>query len=131
MRRGEPRKLPPLTRSRGMIAASLLVVAVVATYASLAMLSLSVSAPGFPSGLVGNVASDVGGVVWHSPTLDEFGVKVLGQAAAPSVTTGTAQPIDFPRTQRAGFSRLKIQNGSTKAVNLEVRVEGALGVTAL
>ena len=108
MRRGEPRKLAPLTRSRGMIAASLLVAAVVAAYASLAMLSLSASTSGIVLGAAANVEQFVGSVGWHQPGLRMLGVKVLDHAAGPSLDTsgGALTPIDFGRVRGRGLSTI-------------------------
>ena len=66
MRWGEPNKVPPLTRSRGMFAASSLVVAVLATYASVAVLSLSAAAPFSIVGHLPGVHALVKGIGWDS-----------------------------------------------------------------
>ena len=51
MRWGEPTRLPPLRRGRGLAAAALLTVGLVAAYAILAVLSLTSVAPSFLDGV--------------------------------------------------------------------------------
>ncbi len=134
MRRGEPRKLAPLTRSRGMIAASLLVVAVTATYASLAMLSLSVSAPGLLLRTAGSVASEVGHVGWHNPDVAGLGVKVLNHTVSHDLGSGVVSytPIAFGTTLGPGYAAVSLKNNSAKFLPLRVGVVGdqTLGVSA-
>jgi large repetitive protein len=115
-----------------MIAASLLVAAVVAAYASLAMLSLSASTSGIVLGAAANVEHFVGSVGWHPPGLPDVGVKVLDHAAAPTVEGApTFSPIDFQRARGTGLSRIDVRNNGPKPVVLRVAVEGAPGVSAL
>src|SRR3954447_15360012 len=77
MRWGDAKKAPPLTRSRGMFAASLLVVAVMATYAGLAAISLSGGGSytfltRLPGKVAGGLVSTVG---WQAPPVKHY-VKV-------------------------------------------------------
>ena len=59
MRWGEPTRLPPLRRGRGLAAAALLTVGLVAAYAILGVLSLTSVAPSF----LGGIPSSIGGIV--------------------------------------------------------------------
>ncbi len=118
-----------------MIAASLLVVAVTATYASLAMLSLSVSAPGLFLKTAGRVASEVGSVGWHNPDVAGLGVKVQALTGAdfgsPAALTTL---VDFGSTPGGGRIQrvVSIHNTGAKPLRLEAEVTGpeVLGVSA-
>ncbi len=103
MRWGEPNKVPPLTRSRGMFAASSLVVAVLATYASVAVLSLSAAAPFSIVGQLPGVHALVKGIGWSSPTVsgavrearpasaDDRCVRALWPTSASSTSANARQ----------------------------------------
>jgi large repetitive protein len=117
-----------------MIAASLLVAAVVAAYASLAMLSLSASTSGIVLGAAANVESLVGSVGWHPPSVKDVGGYVgtsstptigNGAVSISSITVGRARGTTFVRTVRVG-------NSSAKPLRMRVAVVGnqRLGVTA-
>ena len=71
-----------------MIAASLLVAAVVAAYASLAMLSLSASTSGIVLGAAANVENYVGSVGWHQPSVKDAGGYVGQAPTTPSIGNG-------------------------------------------
>ncbi|MEP6640662.1 MAG: hypothetical protein ABJB93_02025, partial [Gaiellales bacterium] len=70
-----------------MIAASLLVAAVVAAYASLAMLSLSASTSGIVLGAAANVEHFVGSVGWHKPSVKDAGGYVT-KSSTPTIGNG-------------------------------------------
>src|SRR6185312_6801662 len=122
---------PPLTRSRGMFAASLLVVAVMATYASLAVISLTAggSLP-IPTGFPGKVLSSLS-IHWNAPN-----VKHLVNAKSP--TTGQVAPLadiqlfDFGALPTAGSTtrQLSIRNPGATVLPLHVTVTPGSGVTA-
>lgn len=129
MRWGEPRKLPPLTRSRGMFAASLLAVAVLAAYAGLAMLSLGVSSP--LSVAVSSVKGAVGNFTWHQPSVKDVVSVRQSSAGVPAGVLADQTPIDFGRaTADGGTKTFSINNTSGKALPLVVTVVGAHGVSA-
>jgi len=131
MRWGDAKKAPPLTRSRGMFAASLLVVAVMATYASLAAISLTAggSLP-IPTGFPGKVLSSLS-IHWNAPN-----VKHLVNAKSP--TTGQVAPLadiqlfDFGALPTAGSTtrQLSIRNPGSTVLPLRVTVTGGSGVSA-
>src|SRR4249920_3643604 len=60
MRWGEPTRLPPLRRGRGLAAAALLTVGLVAAYAILGVLSLTSVAPSFLHGLPRTIGAGSG-----------------------------------------------------------------------
>ena len=60
MRWGEPTRLPPLRRGRGLAAAALLTVGLVAAYAILGVLSLTSVAPSFLDGLPSSIGRGLG-----------------------------------------------------------------------
>ena len=113
-----------------MFAASSLVVAVLATYASVAVLSLSASAPSFLGNLPG-VAPLVSGLGWSQPKVASL---LTPPGAAANASTGALadfSPISFaPVDGGAGHSAFSFTNKSSAALALQVQVHGALGVSA-
>ncbi len=61
MRWGEPSRLPPVRRGRGLAAAALLAVGLVAAYAILAVLSLTSVAPSILDSVPRSIAGITGG----------------------------------------------------------------------
>src|SRR5690349_16774976 len=132
MRWGDAKKAPPLTRSRGMFAASLLVVAVMATYASLAVISLTAggSLP-IPTSLLPGSLSNSLAIHWNAPS-----PKHLLNATSPQ--TGHVSPLaditlfDFGALPTAGSTtrQLSITNPGSTVLPLHVTVTGASGVSA-
>jgi Bacterial Ig-like domain len=118
-----------------MIAASLLVAAVVAAYASLAVLSLSASTSSFPLGFAGTIANKVGSVIWQSPDVGDLGGYV-GHTAAPPPTGGGAASISAISLGQLGgpvTTRLvTVGNSSGKPLLMHVAVIGdqKLGMSA-
>ena len=118
-----------------MFAASLLVVAVMATYASLAVISLTGAGTGTFSfsTLPGNVAGGIRSVIWSPPS-----VNVKQAVHAKSPTTGQVAPLaditffDFGALPTAGSTtrQLSITNSSSSVLPLHVTVVGASGVSA-
>src|SRR2546421_10886168 len=123
MRSGEPNKAPPLTRSRGMFAASLLVVAVLAAYASLAMLSLTGVTQLPFRGFADSVGSYVGHVGWHP-----LGVKDVVAAHPTSTSAGVStgpladQIINFGSTSGAGPQHQFVSITNTASTPLDLTV---------
>jgi hypothetical protein len=115
-----------------MIAASLLVAAVIAAYASLAMLSLSASTSGIVLGAAASVENYVGHVGWQKPSVKDAGAYV---ARSTTPTIGTAAvPISYITVAGRGpISRsVSVGNSSAKALVMRVAVVGAqsLGMRA-
>ena len=117
-----------------MFAASLLVVAVMATYASLAVISLTGAGPGISSigSLPGSVFKGLQTTVgWQAPE-----VKHIIKATSP--TTGQVAPLaditlfDFGTVPTAGGNvrQLSISNPTSSVLPLRVAVLGPSGVTA-
>jgi hypothetical protein len=114
-----------------MFAASLLVVAVMATYASLAVISLTAggSLP-IPTSLPGSVFSSLN-IHWNAPS-----PKHLLNATSP--TTGQVSPLaditlfDFGALPTAGSTtrQLSIRNPGSTVLPLHVTVTGGSGVSA-
>jgi hypothetical protein len=113
-----------------MFAASLLVVAVMATYATLAVISLTGAGSGFSAiaDLPGKVANAV--VPWHQPnTRDLIGVKAPSHSFQ-SVPFADTNLIDFGQLPTLGEPKqISITNTSTAALPLELSVD-APGITA-
>ena len=114
-----------------MFAASLLVVAVMATYASLAVISLSGAGTGsFPlSTLPGKVLNAV--VPWQEPSPRD----VIGVTTAPhstqSVPFADTRLIDFGPLPTLGEPKqISITNTSAAALPLQLEVNDAAGITA-
>jgi hypothetical protein len=114
-----------------MFAASLLVVAVMATYATLAVISLSSGGSlSFPTTLSGSVFKSLS-IHWNAPS-----PKHMLNAKSP--TTGHVSPLaditlfDFGALPTAGSTtrQLSIRNPSSTVLPLRVAVVGSSGVSA-
>ncbi len=117
-----------------MFAASLLVVAVVATYASLAVISLTGTGPGFSSfgTLPGKVLSGLAGTIpWHQPSArDSLAVNAPTQSGQ-SVPFADTRLIDFgPLPTLAEPKQISVTNTSSAPLPLQVEVNDAAGITA-
>jgi hypothetical protein len=116
-----------------MIAASLLVAAVVAAYASLAMLSLSASTSGIVLGAAANVEHLVGSVGWQPPSVTDLGGYVA-PSTAPTAGSGAVQisAISWAPTRGSVTHAVRVGNSSAKPLLLKVEVVGnqTLGMTA-
>src|SRR6185312_3236596 len=135
MRWGDAKKAPPLTRSRGMFAASLLVVAVMATYASLAVISLTAggSLP-IPTSLPGKVLSSLAKstVGWHEPSAkDVLGVTGPSSSGSQTVAFLDSPFVDFGPLPTAGAAptQISVTNTSSAALPLALSVS-APGISA-
>ena len=135
MRWGDAKKAPPLTRSRGMFAASLLVVAVMATYASLAVISLTAggSLP-IPTSLPGKVLSSLAKstVGWHEPSAkDVLGVTSPSSSGSQTVAFLDSPFVDFGPLPTAGAAptQISVTNTSSAALPLALSVS-APGISA-
>lgn len=114
-----------------MFAASSLVVAVLATYASVAVLSLSASAPSFLGSLPG-VHAVVTGIGWQQPKVDSL-VKL--RPSAPTVNTGAFADIGrinlgTVHSATAQPQTFSIKNTTSRSLPLHLAISGAPGVTA-
>ncbi len=134
MRWGDAKKAPPLTRSRGMFAASLLVVAVMATYASLAVISLTGGGSlGFPSlpgsvfkGLVNSAV-----VGWQAPEVKHLRQREAAQGRARPPRSPIPRSSTSARSPSAGTPRqLSLTNTSSAALPLQLSVSNAPGISA-
>jgi hypothetical protein len=133
MRWGEPTRLPPLRRGRGLTAAALLTVGLVAAYVVLGVLSLTSVAPStllksLPKSITGVVAP--GAVAARQQSVDDY----ITPKAGPSIvsTYGTSLNVHFGRQQEAATltSAITLTNNSAASVDLAVDVVGAPGVVA-
>ena len=128
MRWGEPTRLPPLRRGRGLAAAALLTVGLVAAYAILGVLSLTSVAPSF----LGGIPSSIGGIVKPGavPTVTP---KVQDYVASPSAPDLSALVVDLgvgAGTSEPLSNTFDLQNTAVTPVDISVGVTGALGVQA-
>jgi hypothetical protein len=127
MRWGEPNRLPPLRRGRGIAAAALLTVGLVAAYAILAVLSLTSVAPS----LLDRVPTTLGRIVGPGsvPAAQPKAEDVLTTPTAPQLDllAVTFPPIATSTSQSQSFT---LENTAQTSLNLSVSVFGAAGVTA-
>jgi hypothetical protein len=131
MRWGEPNRLPPVRRGRGLAAAALLAVGLVAAYAILAVLSLTSVAPSILDGVPRSVPGFGGGgsVPAVTPDAGDFVHPTPGPSLV-GFTDGLV--VGFGR-QTSGATLTKaihLENTAAAPLNLSVAVTGALGVTA-
>jgi hypothetical protein len=132
MRWGEPNRLPPLRRGRGLMAAALLAVGLVAAYAILAVLSLTSVAPSFLAG----VPTTLGGLVRPEPapavlpSVNNLVNPQRGPSLAPAALSELA--VDFG-TSTSGTSlpnAIKLHNTALTPIDVSLDVLGAPGVAA-
>src|SRR5436190_6585997 len=127
MRWGEPTRLPPVRRGRGLAAAGLLAVGLVAAYAILAALSLTSVAPS----VLQQVPTTLQGIV-HPGSVSAAETKaedVLKPTAAPSFSE-LVPPTFIGRSSLSQTQTFGVANTALLPVNLSVTVIGAPGVTA-
>lgn len=130
MRWGEPTRLPPLRRGRGLTAAALLTVGLVAAYVVLGVLSLTSVAP---SALLKTLPSTVPGFVSpnavpaaHPPLSDLVAVgfpTTPGATLASGIRLGRVSP-------GAGATTATLRNTSAATLNISLQVVGSTGVSA-
>lgn len=117
-----------------MFAASLLVVAVMATYASLAVISLTGTGPGFSSfgTLPGKVLSGLAGTIpWHQPGVGDSVTVTAPSPGGQSAPFADTKLIDFGRLPTlAAPKQISVTNTSSAPLHLQVTVNDAAGVTA-
>jgi hypothetical protein len=129
MRWGEPTRLPPLRRGRGLAAAALLTVGLVAAYAILGVLSLTSVAPSF----LDSIPSSIG----------HLGKPEAVKAVRPSVTdladvatsdsqgTVAIPAIYFDRVlPGTPPEQVEITNTSAAPLDLQIQVLGSQAITA-
>jgi Bacterial Ig-like domain len=127
MRWGEPTRLPPLRRGRGLTAAALLTVGLVAAYVILGVLSLTSVAP---STLLERLPKTVAGVLSpepvpaHAAHVGDF-LSVRHLSGAP-LSAG----INFPRVLPGAAQMARVENTSSIPLRLNLNVVGSSGVYA-
>jgi large repetitive protein len=130
---GEPRRRPPLTRSRGMFAASLLVVGVLASYVCLAVLSLAGSTGSLSLPGVSAVNDLAGRVLFTQPSVDSV-IKghTTASPAGPPVGLNADEVLNLGASSGSGAVQrsIDLHNTSGSPLTLRVWVHGAPGVTA-
>lgn len=120
-----------------MFAASLLVVAVMATYASLAVMSLSGGGSlSFPTSLPGKVLTSLGNSVvgWHAPSAkDVLGVHdPSSSGSSQSVAFADSPYVNFGQVPTAGAApaQISVTNTSSASLHLVLSVVNANGISA-
>jgi hypothetical protein len=117
-----------------MFAASLLVVAVMATYASLAVISLTGAGPGFSSfgKLPGSVFNGIVSTIpWHQPSVAQRVAVTAPSPGGQSVPFADTKLIDFgPLPTLGAPKQISVTNTSSAPLHLQVAVNDAAGVTA-
>ena len=106
-----------------MFAASSLVVAVLATYASVAVLSLSAAAPFSIVGHLPGVHALVKGIGWTQPTVDTV-AKLSRLASSGSGVLADVSAIDFGATPTQSSRAFSIANTTGKPLPLHLAVTG-------
>jgi len=131
MRWGEPTRLPPLRRGRGLAAAALLTVGLVAAYAILGVLSLTSVAPSFLNGIPTSIGplGKPGAVPAVTPNLRDLVGAQPGPSLGPSIST-LSVPIGRQQSAATFENAILLRNTSAVPVNLSVDVIDAPGVTA-
>src|SRR6478672_4612732 len=130
MRWGEPTRLPPVRRGRGLLAAGLLAVGLVAAYAILAALSLTSVAPSILESVPTTLGrlGKAGSVPAVKPQVPDFVGAASASApdlSALSVQLNSPAGVSDPLSYRFG-----IQNTAVTPINISLEVVGAPGVTA-
>ena len=130
MRWGEPTRLPPVRRGRGLLAAALLAVGLVAAYAILAALSLTSVAPSILDGVPTTLGGfgKPGSVPAVKPKVPDFvasasaSVPVLSDLSVSLTSpSGTSDPLSY------GFD---LKNTAATPIDLSVKVVGVPGAYA-
>jgi hypothetical protein len=128
MRWGEPTRLPPLRRGRGLAAAALLTVGLVAAYAILGVLSLTSVAPSFLDSVPRSVSGITGGGSVPAVT-----PKVQDYVASPSAPDLSALVVNLgigAGTSEPLSNTFDLQNTAVTPVDISLDVTGVLGVQA-
>jgi hypothetical protein len=115
-----------------MIAASALVVAVLASYAGIGMLSLSATAPFKALSTLPGVDAVVSGIGFQKPTVDSVTKFAKSNAAAAVNVFADVSGIDIGPVSASSTTRptVSIQNQSSSPIEYQVHVSGAPGVSA-
>ena len=130
MRWGEPNRLPPLRRGRGVAAAALLTVGLVAAYAILGVLSLTSVAPSALNG----IPSSIGGILKPDavPALPTR-VTDFADVRSPDSPASLAIPaLNWGRLLpgTTGPKQVKIENTSAAPLDVDIQVVGSTAITA-
>ena len=128
MRWGEPNRLPPVRRGRGLTAAALLAVGLVAAYAILGVLSLTSVAPALLDRVPRSIHEITGGGSVRAATpkvpdvVNSPGVNVLGDLTVElGSVSGTSDPLS---------RSFDLTNTAVNPVNVSLEVTGAPSVEA-
>src|SRR6266480_6558157 len=130
MRWGEPTRLPPLRRGRGLAAAALLTVGLVAAYAILGVLSLTSVAPSFLHGVPTSI-----GHILKPDAVPAVSTRLtdLADVALPNSPPSISIPtLDFGRVLPGTEppKQVKITNTSAAALDLDIQVLGSTAISA-
>jgi Bacterial Ig-like domain len=130
MRWGEPTRLPPLRRGRGLAAAALLTVGLVAAYAILGVLSLTSVAPSFIKGIPSSI-----GPFGKPETVPAVQQRLRDLATVAA--TGSPASLALDDTLDLGRvlpgtppTHVDITNTSAAPLDVGIQVLGTSGVTA-
>ena len=127
MRWGEPTRLPPLRRGRGLTAAALLTVGLVAAYVVLGVLSLTSVAP---STLLKSLPKSIGSVVAPETVPAQPAHVAAFIKLSRALDTSFASFGEFGRTAPGGVQTAQLTNVTATALTLNMAVIGSNGVQA-
>jgi Bacterial Ig-like domain len=125
MRWGEPTRLPPVRRGRGLTAAALLAVGLVAAYAILAVLSLTSVAPS----LLEHVPTTLQGIIRPGSVSAAQPKPADVVTPTKSVTLGDLS-VQFGFSTGSNTKVFGLENTATLPIDLSLEVVGAPGVQA-
>ena len=130
MRWGEPSRLPPVRRGRGLAAAALLAVGLVAAYAILAVLSLTSVAPSILDGVT-RVPGFGGGGAVHAvtPKVTDF-VRTPPTPTVPDLSALRVDLTSFSGSSEPLTKTFDLQNTAVTPVRISLAVTGVVGVNA-
>jgi hypothetical protein len=131
MRWGEPNRLPPVRRGRGLAAAALLAVGLVAAYAILAVLSLTSVAPSILDGIPHSVSDFGGGGSVHAvtPKVTDF-VRTPPTPTVPDLSALRVDLTSFSGSSDPLTETFDLQNTAVTPVRISLAVTGVVGVNA-
>ena len=131
MRRAGAHDLRPLSRSRGMPAAAVLGIGVVAAYVVLGALAVTSFGPAVVVGVESGLHRVAGIVPFHQPHAADYAAAAPGRSGV-ATAAGGAVAIDFGRlsTAAAVANAFRVTNTSPRPLDMHLSVIGAPGVTA-
>jgi large repetitive protein len=131
MRRAGAHDLRPLSRSRGMPAAAVLGIGVVAAYVVLGALAVTSFGPAVVVGVESGLHRVAGVIPFHQPHARDYAAATPGGARVASAAGG-AVAIDFGRlsTGTAVADAIRVTNTSARPLDMRLTVIGAPGVSA-